>query len=115
MLFVLKTTYLVMHACANIPQEAWQVLDRLADIRQAVLPGLARLADIHRAVLRGLTILADIRRAVMRESCKFGASGHSLIISSIFDTFWFPFIFLLLYSFNHFNHFRQPLFSFHLM
>jgi hypothetical protein len=52
---------------------------------------------------------------VMRESCKFGASGHSLIISSIFDTFWFPFIFLLLYSFNHFNHFRQPLFSFHLM
>jgi hypothetical protein len=43
---------------------------------------------------------------VMHESCEFGVSGHSLIISLIFVTFWFPFIFLLLYSFNHFNHFR---------
>jgi hypothetical protein len=46
MLFVLKMTYLIVRACANIRQEAWRVLARLADIRQAVLRGLARLADI---------------------------------------------------------------------
>jgi hypothetical protein len=43
MLFVHKTTYL---SCANIHQEAWQVLAILSDIRQPVLVGLARLADI---------------------------------------------------------------------
>jgi hypothetical protein len=43
MLFVLKTTCLIMPACANI--------------RQAVLHGLARLADIRQAVLRGLAKL----------------------------------------------------------
>ncbi len=45
MLFVLKTTYLIMRACANICR--------------AVLHGLARLANIRRAVLRGLTTLAE--------------------------------------------------------
>jgi hypothetical protein len=44
MLFVLKTTYLIMPACTNIRQEAWRVLAKLADIRQAVLRGLAKLA-----------------------------------------------------------------------
>jgi hypothetical protein len=44
MLFVLKTTYLIMCACANIRQEAWRVLAKLADIRQAVLRGLTELA-----------------------------------------------------------------------
>jgi hypothetical protein len=43
MLFAHKTTYL---SCANIHQEAWQVLARLADIRQPVLLGHTRLADI---------------------------------------------------------------------
>ena len=50
MLFLLRTTYHIMCACA--------------DIRRAMLRGLARLADICRAVLRGL---ADIRRAVLCE------------------------------------------------
>ena len=63
MLFVLKITYLIMRACANICQEAWQVLARLADIRQAVLRGLT---NICRAVSRGLARLANIRRAVLR-------------------------------------------------
>jgi hypothetical protein len=57
MLFVHKTTYL---ACANIHQEAWQVLARLDDICQPVLLGLARLADICQPVLLGLARLADI-------------------------------------------------------
>ena len=51
MLFVHKTTCL---SCANIHQEAWQVLARLADIRQPGLLGLARLADICQPVLLGL-------------------------------------------------------------
>jgi hypothetical protein len=51
MLFVHKMTYLIMHACTNICQVAWQVL---AHIRQALLQGLARLADIRLAVLRDL-------------------------------------------------------------
>ena len=51
MLFVLKTTYLIMRACANIRQEAWQVLARLADIRQPVLLGLTKLA--HSGLPRG--------------------------------------------------------------
>jgi len=57
MLFVHKTTYL---ACANIHQEAWQVLARLNDICQPVLLGLARLANICQPVLLGLARLADI-------------------------------------------------------
>jgi hypothetical protein len=59
MLFVLKMTYLIMRACANIGQEAWRVL---ADIRRAMLRGLARLADIHQAMLRGLARLANTRQ-----------------------------------------------------
>jgi hypothetical protein len=51
MLFVYKTSYL---ACANIHQEAWQVLARLADIRQ---PGLLGLADIRQTGLLGLARL----------------------------------------------------------
>jgi hypothetical protein len=54
MLFVHKTTYL---SCANIHQEAWQLLARLADIHQ---PGLLRLADIRQPVLLRLARLADI-------------------------------------------------------
>jgi hypothetical protein len=46
MLFVLKTTYLIMLACANIRQEALRVLARLSDIRQPVLLGLTKLAHI---------------------------------------------------------------------
>jgi hypothetical protein len=61
--FVLKTTYLIMRACANICQEAWQVLARLADIRQAVLRGLT---NICRAVSRGLAELANIRQTIYR-------------------------------------------------
>jgi hypothetical protein len=89
MLFVHKTTYL---ACANIDQEAWQVLARLADIRQPGLLGLARLADIRQPGLLGLARLADIRQRpflknvtrldtfprVMSESREFGESGHCL-------------------------------------
>ncbi len=48
MLFVLKTTYLIMRACAYICR--------------AVLRGLARIADTRRAVLRGLARLADTRQ-----------------------------------------------------
>jgi len=59
MLFVLKTTYLIMRACANIRQTVLRGLARLADIRQAVLHGLAKLANIRRAVLRGLAKLAN--------------------------------------------------------
>jgi hypothetical protein len=65
MLFVLEMTYLIMRACANICQEAWQVLARLADIHRAVLCGLARLArlaDICQAMLRGLARLANTRQ-----------------------------------------------------
>ncbi len=61
MLFVLKTTYLIMRACANICRAVLRGLARLArlaDIRRAVLRGLARLADIRRAMLRGLVRLA---------------------------------------------------------
>ncbi len=100
MLFVLKTTYLIMRACANIRQAVLRGLVRLADIRQAVLRRLARLADIRRAVLRGLakpfteyspdsptfekaifeknvTRLATFARVICH-SRKFGASGHCL-------------------------------------
>ena len=92
MLFVYKMTYL---SCANIHQEAWQVLARLADIRQPGLLGLARLADIRQPVLLGLARLADIRQrpflkknvtrldtfaGVIRHSRKFGASGHCLLL-----------------------------------
>ncbi len=45
---MLKTTYLIMSACANICQ--------------AVLGGLARLADIRQAVLRGLAVLGGLSR-----------------------------------------------------
>jgi hypothetical protein len=62
MLFVLKTTYPIMHSCSNIPHEAWQVLARLADICQAVLRGLAGLANICQAVLRRLARLTDTRQ-----------------------------------------------------
>jgi hypothetical protein len=62
MVFVLKTTYLIMRACANIRQAVLQGLARLADIRRAVFCGLARLADICRAVLRGLARLANTRQ-----------------------------------------------------
>jgi hypothetical protein len=48
MLFVLKTTYLIMRACANI--------------RQAVLRGLAKLANIRQTIYRVLARLADIRK-----------------------------------------------------
>ena len=61
MLFVLKTTYLIMRACADIRRAVLRGLARLADICQAVLRGLARLADIRRAVLRGLARLANTR------------------------------------------------------
>jgi hypothetical protein len=59
MLFVHKMTYL---SCANIHQEAWQVLARLADILQPGLLGLARLANIRQPVLLVLARLADICR-----------------------------------------------------
>jgi hypothetical protein len=54
MLFVLKTTYLIMPACTNI--------------RQAVLRGLARLADIRQAVLRGLAKLATFAEPFCEDS-----------------------------------------------
>jgi hypothetical protein len=66
MLFVYKTTYL---ACANIHQEAWQVLARLADIRQPGLLGLARLADIRQTGLLGLARLANIRQWPLLKKC----------------------------------------------
>ena len=66
MLFVHKMTYL---SCANIHQEAWQVLARLADIRQPGLLGLARLADIRQPVLLGLARLADIRQRPFLKKC----------------------------------------------
>jgi hypothetical protein len=47
MLFVLKMTYLIMRACANIRQSVLPGLTKLADIRQPVLLGLARLAEIR--------------------------------------------------------------------
>jgi hypothetical protein len=62
MLFVHTTTYLIMHACANIRQEAWRLLAKLADIRQAMLRRLARLADIRQAVLRGLAKLGTFTK-----------------------------------------------------
>jgi hypothetical protein len=62
MLFEHKTTYTV---CANIHQEAWQLL---ADICQPVLLGLARLANIRQPVLLGLARLADIRQPVLLDS-----------------------------------------------
>jgi hypothetical protein len=65
MLFVLKTTYLIMHACANIHQEAWRVLARLADICQPVLLGLARLANIRQEAWQVLARLADIHQPVL--------------------------------------------------
>jgi hypothetical protein len=68
MLFVLKTTYLIMRACANIRQEAWRVLAKLADIRQAVSRGLARLADIRQAVLRGLAKLSTFTELFCEDS-----------------------------------------------
>jgi hypothetical protein len=46
MLFVLKTTYLIMRASANICQAVLHGLARLANIRQAVLRGLAGLAKL---------------------------------------------------------------------
>jgi hypothetical protein len=94
MLFVLKTTYLIMLACPNICQEAWRVLTRFADIRQAVLRRLPRLADFRLSVLRWLAMLTDIRQPFceyspdsltfakghFREKCdsprEFGASSH---------------------------------------
>jgi hypothetical protein len=104
MLFVHKTTYL---SCANIHQEAWQVLARLADIRQPGFLGLARLANIRQPTFPGLDTfvnirqptfpglarLADIRQRAFFEKnvtrldtlarviChfgEFGASGHCL-------------------------------------
>jgi hypothetical protein len=66
MLFVHKTTCL---SCANIHQEAWQVLARLADICQPGLLGLARLADIRQPVLLGLARLADIRQKPFLKKC----------------------------------------------
>ncbi len=63
MLFVHKTTYLIMYACTNICQVAWQVL--------------ARLADIHHRPFLNVTHLAKFAR-VMSESGKCGASGHCL-------------------------------------
>jgi hypothetical protein len=63
MLFVHKTTCL---SCANIHQEAWQVLARLANIRQ---PGLLGLADIRQPVLLGLARLADIRQRPFLKKC----------------------------------------------
>jgi hypothetical protein len=68
MLFVLKMTYLIMRACANIRHEAWRVLDKLVDIRQAVLRGLAKLADIRQAVLRGLAKLATFAEPFCEDS-----------------------------------------------
>jgi hypothetical protein len=65
MLFVLKMTYLIMRACANIRQEAWRVLARIADIHQPVLLGLARLANIRQEAWRVLARLADIRQPVL--------------------------------------------------
>jgi hypothetical protein len=62
MLFVHKTTYL---ACANIGQEAWQVLARLANIPQALWRGLARLANICQTGLGGLARLADICQTIL--------------------------------------------------
>jgi hypothetical protein len=62
MLFVLKMTYLIMRASANIRQEAWRVLARLADIPRAVLRELARLANIRQTKLRGLARLAHIHQ-----------------------------------------------------
>jgi hypothetical protein len=55
-------------------------LARLADIRQAVLRGLARLDDIRQAVLPGLARLADTR--------EFGASGHSLKNTQLYQWFY---------------------------
>jgi hypothetical protein len=60
MLFVHKTTYL---SCANIHQEAWQVLARLANIRQPGLLGLARLArhaNIRQPTFPGLDTFVNI-------------------------------------------------------
>ncbi len=105
-----KTNYLIMHACTNIHQVAWQVLARLADIHQALLRGLARLADIRKhfgqvrqtcphlptsfartyhtwwhspnAIFeKDVNCLTKFAR-VLSESCKFCASGHYLIIMS---------------------------------
>ncbi len=59
MLFLLKTTYLIVRPCADIRRAVLRGLTRLADIRRAVLRGLARLADTCRVVLRGLARLAD--------------------------------------------------------
>jgi hypothetical protein len=64
MLFVL--THLIMRACANLCQEAWQVLARLSDICQNVLRGLARLTNIRQDVLQGRARLAKICQAVLR-------------------------------------------------
>jgi hypothetical protein len=78
MLFVLKMTYLIMRACANIRQEAWRVLARLADIRQSVLRGLTKLANIRQPVLLGLAKLAKICEGFCSDSPdspKF-AKGH---------------------------------------
>ena len=47
MLFVLKTTYPIMRACADIRQEVWRVLDRLAAICQTTFPGLDTFVDIR--------------------------------------------------------------------
>ncbi len=57
MLFVHKTTYLIMRACPDIRQSVLQVLARLANIHQALL---FRLADICPALLRGLASLANV-------------------------------------------------------
>jgi hypothetical protein len=47
MLFVLKMTYLIMRACANIRQSVLHRLAKLADICQPVLLGLAKLAEVR--------------------------------------------------------------------
>jgi hypothetical protein len=60
MLFVLKTTYLIMRACANIRQAVLRGLARLVDIRQAVLRRLAKLANIRQTIYQVLARLADI-------------------------------------------------------
>ncbi len=70
MLFVHKTTYL---ACADIGQEAWQVLARLANICQTGLGGLARLADICQTILLGL---AKLMSAFSRVACKWSLLNY---------------------------------------
>jgi hypothetical protein len=89
MLFVLKTTYPIMPACANIRQEAWRVCrhspSRVARTRQTcqhspnhLLSTRQTRRHLPEAIFeKNVTRLAKFA-LVIRDSRKFGASGHCL-------------------------------------